>query len=118
MSIENARAFYQKVTVDKGLQQKIGQLVKEDPKGIEGIIIKIAKENGFEFSEEEMKAFTAEKAKALNTTGELSDSELESVAGGKLCDWIGASTFSLGLYCAVSAAAREVGGCNLDKDGF
>lgn len=117
MSMENAKAFYEKVTADQGLQQKIGGLAKEDPKGIEGIILKVAKENGFEFTAEEMKAFTAEKAKTASPTGELNDSELEAVAGGKLVDWIMASALSCGVYCAATAGGKAAGlGCNLDND--
>ena len=115
MSMENAKKFYEKVSADKGLQQKIGQLVKEDPKGIEGIIIKTAKENGFEFSEEEMKAFFAEQAKTANPFGELSDSELESVAGGSKGNWIVNSMTNLGIYCAATAIVKAAGGgCTLD----
>lgn len=88
MSLENAKAFYQKVKGDQDLQQKIGQFAKEDPKGIEAIIIKTAKENGFEFTEKEMKTFIAEETAKVNSNGELNDSELEAVAGGNTKDRI------------------------------
>ena len=117
MSMENARGFYEKVSVDKVLQQKIGELIKKDPKKIGAVIIKTAKENGFEFSEEEMKAFIAEKAKTVKPARELNDSELESVAGGGKTDWVVESIASVGTSCAASAAFREIaGGCTLDEE--
>ena len=118
MSMENARKFYEKVSTDKVLQQKVGQLIKEDPKKMGAVIIKTAKENGFEFTEEEMKAFMTEKAKLVNPGQELSDSELESVAGGAKRHWIVESIASIGTSCAVSAASREaLDGCSLDEKG-
>lgn len=118
MSMEKAREFYEKVNSDKVLQQKIGELVKEDPKQMGSIIIKTAKENGFEFNEEEMKTFMAEKAKTVNSGQELSDNQLESVAGGGKSDWIVESIASIGTACAVSAASREwLNGCSLDHKG-
>lgn len=117
MSMENADKFYKKVKADQGLQQKIGELAKEDPKKIVAVIIKTAKENGFEFTEKEMKAFMTEKAKAVNPTGELSDGQLEAVAGGGKTDWVVESIASVGASCAASAAFREVaGGCTLDEE--
>jgi predicted ribosomally synthesized peptide with nif11-like leader len=108
MSIENAKAFYEKVSADDGLRQKIGQLAKENPKGIEAAIIKTAEENGFVFTEEEMKAFIDEKAKIINSNGELSDNELEAVAGGGKGDWILTSISTLGIMCAASAMQTYV----------
>ena len=117
MSMENARRFYEKVSADKGLQQKIGELIKKDPKKIGAVIIKTAKENGFEFTEAEMKAYIAEKAKTVKPNQELSDSQLESVAGGGKTDWVVESIASVGASCAASATFREVaGGCTLDAE--
>jgi predicted ribosomally synthesized peptide with nif11-like leader len=82
MSIENARAFYEKVKGDQSLQQKIGELAKETPAETEAIIIKVAGKNGFSFTLEEMKAVMKELTKNAPNHGELSDAELEAVAGG------------------------------------
>lgn len=117
MSMENAKTFYEKVKVDEGLQQRIGQLAKEDPKGIGAVIIRTAKENGFDFSEEELKVFIEERAKTINSNGELNDSELESVAGGKLIHWIILSIGTFGLYCAASGIDNAVhNNCTLDDE--
>jgi predicted ribosomally synthesized peptide with nif11-like leader len=99
MSIENARAFYEKVKGDQSLQQRIGELAKEKPAETEVIIIKVAAENGFSFTLEEMKAVIAEVAPE---GGELSDAELEAVAGGGgKSAAIAASIFSVGIACAI-----------------
>ena len=45
--------------------------------------VKEAKAHGLEFTEEEAKAFMAAEAKAA-ASGELSDTQLEAVAGGKI----------------------------------
>lgn len=102
MSFENAEKFYEKVQADQGLQQKIGELAKENPQGITTVIINTAKENGYEFNEAEMKAFIAEEAKKVNFSGELDDTELESVAGGGKWAWAIASLFWGGAGCLPS----------------
>jgi len=118
MSMENAKKFYEKVSTDKALQQQIGQLAKEDPKQLGSAIINAAKENGFEFTEDEMKAFMMEKAKQVKSGQELSDSELEAVAGGGKEHWIIESIASIGTACAASAASNKLfGGCSLDEKG-
>ena len=52
-------------------------------------LLAIAKENGFELTEEQAKKYFAE----LNKQGELSDEELEAVAGGSKWSIIGTSSF-------------------------
>jgi predicted ribosomally synthesized peptide with nif11-like leader len=105
MSIENARAFYEKVKGDQSLQQKIGEQAKEKPAEMEAIIIKVAAENGFQFTLEEMRTVIAEVAPK---GGELSDAELEAVAGGGLSkgSWIAASISTLGAVCLVAALTK------------
>jgi predicted ribosomally synthesized peptide with nif11-like leader len=108
MSIENARAFYEKVKGDQSLQQKIGQLAKEKPAEMEAIIVKVAEGNGFQFTLKEMRDFMEELTKNAPNSGELSDAELEAVAGGldKL-DWIGGSLMTLGIGCIASAISTD-----------
>lgn len=115
MSMENAGAFYKKVKGDRELQQKIGELAKENPTGIETIIIKVAEENGFQFTLEEMRAFINELAAAEPKSGELNDAELEAVAGGNKLDTIegtiALSAVTLGIGCIVSAANNDKFNC-------
>jgi predicted ribosomally synthesized peptide with nif11-like leader len=106
MSMENAKAFYEKVKVDQGLQQKIGSLVQQDPAGMEAAIIKVAGESGFQFSLAELKEFLKKTAESESQSRELNDAELESVAGGAGTKDQQAilSIFSLGIGCIISVA--------------
>jgi predicted ribosomally synthesized peptide with nif11-like leader len=115
MSIENAKVFYEKVKTDQDLQQKIGELAKAKPAETESIIIKVAGEKGFEFTLEEMRTVMKGLAAVAPKSGELTDNELESVAGGAKGTWIALSIISIGVACAASAGFREMGGCNLDQ---
>jgi predicted ribosomally synthesized peptide with nif11-like leader len=103
MSIENAKAFYEKVRADQGLQQKIGERAKGDPAEMETAIIKVAEENGYPFTLEEMRTVLKETAEKALKSVELSDAELEVVAGGTKGAWIGYSIVSFGTACAISA---------------
>jgi predicted ribosomally synthesized peptide with nif11-like leader len=108
MSMENARAFYEKVKADQILQQKIGELAKEKPAETEAIIIKVAGEKGFPFTLEEMRTVMKELTKKAPDHGELSDAELEAVAGGSK-DYFGfilGSIATLGLVCVISASDK------------
>jgi predicted ribosomally synthesized peptide with nif11-like leader len=101
--MENAKAFYEKVMKDQDLFNKIGQIQQETLEGIEIEIVKIAAENKCDFTVEEMKAFLESEAKKRSSSGELSDSELEAVAGGKnIGNWIGNSILTGGFACALS----------------
>lgn len=99
MSIENAKGFYEKVISDQSLQQKISKLAQENHQGVEAEIIKIAGAQGFEFTEAEMKSFTTEKTKAVKSSGELNENELEMVAGGKGDGATFESVMALGINC-------------------
>ncbi len=68
--------LYTKVISDEGLQKAYIAAASE------GKVTEFLKANGCEEAEEEAKAFVASKQ---NKTGELSDDELDSVAGGRKC---------------------------------
>ena len=77
MSEEQLRAFLEAVKADAGLQEKL--------KGAGGLdaALEIAKDSGFDVSKADWLKYQA------NQTLELSDEELEGVAGGEsyLCDF-------------------------------
>jgi predicted ribosomally synthesized peptide with nif11-like leader len=101
--MENVKAFYEKVMKDQELFNKIGQVRKDEPGGLEAAILKVAAEQKYDFTVEEMKSFLEAEAKKMEASGELSDSELEAVAGGKNnVLWTVNSIFTAGLYCAIS----------------
>ncbi len=77
MSKESLQAFLQKASSDKNLMEEVESAFSEK-KGEEAIeaLVLLGSEQGYEFNAEEAVAFFSVKS------GELSDSELEGVAGG------------------------------------
>ena len=69
MSEEQLKAFLEKVKDDTSLQEKLKAAADSDA------VIAIAKEAGFSISADDLK----------NAKSELSDEELEGVAGGRNC---------------------------------
>jgi predicted ribosomally synthesized peptide with nif11-like leader len=81
MSEEQLKAFLDAVKADAGLQEKLNAAADADA------VVAIAKEVGFMISADEL-----QRAQAVGE--ELSDEELESVAGGCFgteCGWFGMS---------------------------
>ncbi|HLY27617.1 MAG TPA: Nif11-like leader peptide family RiPP precursor [Aggregatilineales bacterium] len=75
MSEQNVVAFVKEVSRDPALQEKIGALP-----GDVGALVQLAFTAGFSFTAEEWKAVAA------SCFGELSESELDNVAGGAVGD--------------------------------
>ena len=67
MSEEQLKAFIEKVQGDDSLQEKLKAAANPD------VVVSIAKEAGFSISADDLK----------NAQSELSDEELEGVAGGR-----------------------------------
>jgi len=70
MSLENAKGFVKKIGEDKEFEKKISDAPDKETR------LKLAKEAGFDFTPEELTA-------SLKEERELSDEDLENVAGGK-----------------------------------
>ena len=75
MSEEQLKAFLEKVKVDTSLQEKLKAATDADA------VVAIAKESGFVVSADEIKTTQS----APQELQELSDEELEGVAGGTGC---------------------------------
>ena len=108
---QNIRELYDKVAADAGLQQKLGEILKSAEKqgkdATESKLVEFAREAGYEITIGEMKEFFDQQRK--ETQGQLSDAELDLVAGGKKGDgMILASVLSAGLACAVVSAWGEL----------
>lgn len=73
MSKENVKAFMEKLATDKELQDKINDRARV----AEAVIIPVAKEAGFDFTVEELRAYLAEMPE------KVAEGELEDVAGGQ-----------------------------------
>ena len=112
--------LYSKVAGDPILQQKFSQIMAEaeqagqtgDPSGTaatEEKLLAFAREAGFEVSTQEMQAFF--QGMTAQAEGELSEAELDQVAGGKVNPSVViASVFTLGIVCAAGSIADAVNG--------
>jgi predicted ribosomally synthesized peptide with nif11-like leader len=105
------KELYEKVAKDNALQAKFNAILSEAEKAGEEVtkqkLLAFAKEAGYEVSLDEMKDFFKGLTEA---NGELSDSELDQVAGGKTGIGIALSIASLGIGCATISAAVQIGG--------
>lgn len=78
MAEDQVHAFVEKMKSDKGLQEKL----KDIPQGPEGTsyVINVASEWGYNFTEQDLEAAT----KAKTSSGEISQEDLDKIAGGAL----------------------------------
>lgn len=118
MATDNIRIFLQRVAEDATLQEQIKAVAGQDAAQAEEAVMKLAAEQGLPFTAEELQAFATEEARAANERGDLSDSELEQVAGGGTGKWILLTVLGNALGCgigmAVSYAIRDQ--CDLFYD--
>lgn len=112
--------LYTKVAGNSALQEKFNQILKDadnvGTSATEQKLLDFAQAEGYEISIEEMGAFF--QSLSENRAGELSDMELDQVAGGKSTQGtqsIYISVVTLGLVCAVGSVVAELipnnGGC-------
>jgi predicted ribosomally synthesized peptide with nif11-like leader len=71
MSIDSAKAFFERMKTDEDFRKKVTECKDNEARKA------FAKKEGFDFSVEQLKA----------VTGELSEDALNSVVGGKWCDY-------------------------------
>ena len=108
MATDNIRIFLQRVAEDATLQEQIKAVAGQDAAQAEEAVMKLAAEQGLPFTAEELQAFATEEARAANERGDLSDSELEQVAGGGLGKMLLIS-FTTGLVGCGAAFVISVG---------
>jgi predicted ribosomally synthesized peptide with nif11-like leader len=112
--------LYHKVAGNSILQKKINQILSEaesaGPAATEEKLLDFAREAGFEVSVEEMRTFF--EGMSTQASGELSDAELDQVAGGKSktgTENVIISVLTVGVGCAIGSIIEEVksqGACN------
>ena len=113
--MEKMEALYEKVASDSYLQSKFNEIMtaaeKDGAESTEVKLIAFASEAGFDVKLEEMQAFFKNME---SKTGELTDTELDMVAGGKSGDSILSSVLSFGVSCAIASAiyASHKTSCN------
>lgn len=76
MSVESAKAFYSRMTKDEAFRTQLEQAASKEERQ------QILQAGGYEFTQEEWEAVTAEIQASNSTNNELKDEELEAVAGG------------------------------------
>ncbi len=111
MAKENVGKFYEKLAQDAALAEKLNALDKDFAEKNEGsaddaamrekavvaIVLPLAKEVGLPFTLEELKEYEQEQLKEMN----LSEDELDQVAGGRKTKFMGSSRKKDGsAYCA------------------
>lgn len=114
MSKENVKAFYELAAKEEGVRNKLAELFKpyegkelseeEKSKLTETLIIPVAAEYGLPFTMEEWISFVEDAKASSSKEGELSNEELESVAGGfaiglTFCFLVGAGTGLATGFC-------------------
>lgn len=101
------KELYEKVAGDSDLQAKFAEIMKgaAEEEATKEKLIAFAKEAGYDVAVEEMQAFFKGLAEAEK--GELSDTELDQVAGGKNDKGFELSIITLGLGCAAVSIISE-----------
>ena len=116
MSIENVKKFYEAVSQDESLKQKFVELSKKyqgealDETKMKSItendVLPLAAQLGYSFTMDDLKAYS-EEMKQANMNRELSDEEMQAVAGGGslICAVIGVGSNS--GFCVIIGYAQE-----------
>ena len=109
------KELYEKVATDADLQKKFGEILSEGEKAgkeaTEEKLVAFAKDAGYVLTIAEMQEFFKQLEK--KEEGELSDLELDMVAGGKSNSGTAAvwmSVLTVGIGCAMLSIAAEVPG--------
>jgi predicted ribosomally synthesized peptide with nif11-like leader len=77
--MSNLEQFYNLVQNSQELQEQLGAVENEE--SFNEMAVRLGQENGYTFTAEDVKAFIIQKKEEANP--ELSEQELEAVAGGK-----------------------------------
>jgi predicted ribosomally synthesized peptide with nif11-like leader len=77
--MSNLEQFYNLVQNSQELQEQLGAAESEE--SFNEMAVRLGQENGYTFTAEDVKAFLNQKSQEANP--ELSEQELEAVAGGK-----------------------------------
>lgn len=108
--MDKMRELYGKVAKSNELQKKLTRIANEAKEvGAEKTnqrLIKFAEYVGYDITIKEMQNFFT--ALAAEQSAELSDAELDMVAGGKMKAGLVISIFGVGLSCAVVSVGCEI----------
>jgi predicted ribosomally synthesized peptide with nif11-like leader len=113
MSKDNVKMMFAKMAKDEVFHKRYTDLMQAHQQETEKILadklIQLGKTAGFEFSNEDLLAARAEVMDMANSNKELSDNDLERVAGGGLqkAAVILASISTIGIACGIVSAIAE-----------
>ena len=96
MALEDAKKFLDKVFTDKELRGKMKATSTNEERK------KISDDLGLAFSQEELE-------QAYQARTELSDAELDAVAGGGSATWVGTISGAVGAGAGIAAAFAACG---------
>jgi len=83
MSVLSVNQLYQEVMQEPALLEKFQSA--PDQESLVNLAVEVGQQKGYSFTAEEVEqALVAQNAASASETGELSDEQLEAVAGGKL----------------------------------
>ena len=91
------REFFEHVLADEKMRSELKAVTAQPPMKVVADTVKLARNHGFEFSEETMAALSG---MPMDAEGELTDENLEEVSGGG--KW---------LLCTAPKTPRAPGGC-------
>lgn len=111
MSIETVKSFYNKMENDATLVQQVQQSQGD---GLDALVA-VAKNNGYEFSRSDLEQYYSLEAGAGAPEAELSDQQLEAVAGG---GWLSFGGTCNTAICTITKNSSGGGGsCDPSKSG-
>src|SRR5260221_8778446 len=108
MSQENVLNFVRKVSEDPGLLAKLRPLTEDDMTGL----LKVAAEAGFDFNAEDYRV--AMQANSIAPESDLSDNDLDVIAGGVIASATGGAAASIALH---NGGLLATIGCNPNRGG-
>ncbi|KJR42545.1 bacteriocin [Candidatus Magnetoovum chiemensis] len=98
MSLESAKSFIKKMREDAEFRSKVDAAANDDERR------KFVKAAGFDFSKEDLKMISPGVVHKT-IEGELSEADLEKVAGGSSAAWTGATAGAAGAGVGAAVAA-------------
>jgi hypothetical protein len=102
---ETVARFWSRVDEDETLQKKLISSDSMERDQAVSFIGNVAKDSGFNFSLEQLDVFTKAKVQAIQAlTGELSETQLEGVAGGANLGTLTLSSSSFDVFAPLSAS--------------
>ena len=111
MSIETVKSFYNKMENDASLVEQVQQSQGD---GLDALVA-VAKENGYEFNRSDLEQFYSSEAGAGAPEAEMSDQQLEAVAGG---GWLSFGGTCNTAICTITKNNKGAGGrCDISISG-